>query len=75
MNSSDTTKLKELMNNAGFLPDGDLLEFGEIVVNECLKIVIQSASVPNKSEYAKAEATRIYEKITDKFGIKYLELT
>lgn len=30
-------KLKQLMDDAGFLPDGDLLEFGEIVVKECIK--------------------------------------
>lgn len=41
MNSKDfdTTKLQQMMDDSGFMPDGDLLEFGEKVIQECLDIL------------------------------------
>lgn len=35
----DTTKLQQMIDDAGFMPDGDLLEFGERVIQECLDIL------------------------------------
>jgi hypothetical protein len=34
----NTVKLQELMTKHGFLPDESLLEFGELIVRECMKI-------------------------------------
>lgn len=32
-------KLREMMRAAGFLPDNDLIEFGEMILEECIKII------------------------------------
>jgi len=32
-------KLQQLMNDAGVCPDGDLVEFDEMVLEECFKLL------------------------------------
>lgn len=37
-NHSNNKKLRELMDHYGFMPDGDLIEFAEIVIEKCIEI-------------------------------------
>jgi hypothetical protein len=59
------SKLREMMHEAGFLPDGDLLEFGELVIEECVKALGPKNSSITFAESAEWE--RNIQKIKDHF--------
>lgn len=68
------SKIEELYNQCWepsvISPGMDSLnphKFAQLIINECVEIVKKSASIHNKSEIAKAEATRIIEKIQEHF--------
>ncbi len=65
MNKYNTTKLKELIHDHGFLPDGDLLEFGEIIIEECMNIV--SSCDPSPEMIPHEPYISIQHKIRDYF--------
>lgn len=52
------------------LTNSELEKFAELIVRECAEIAQKSGNITNKSDQAKAEATRIYHKINDHFGSK-----
>jgi hypothetical protein len=50
--------------------EGNIEALAELIVRECAKIALKSGNVTNKTEIAKGEAERIYNKINEHFGIK-----
>jgi len=50
MNQYNSNKLKELIHEQGFCPDGDLLEFGELVIEECIKVLHPSDNLSSMIE-------------------------
>lgn len=45
-------------------------KFAELIIKECTDIALKSGSIHNKSEQAKAESERIYQKIKEHFGVE-----
>jgi hypothetical protein len=66
MTSHNTSKLKEMIKEAGFLPDSDLLEISELTVKECIKALGPNGSSITFEE--SAEWKRGIEKIKKHFG-------
>lgn len=45
---SGSDRIKQIIEEHGFMPDGDLNEIAEIVVEECIEIIRRTAAEANK---------------------------